>query len=607
MNLSLSSRIANGYGSNNGANVSATVNQGAQSVSGNYTDITYSMSATYFCNAGWTWGGTSRYNNGYFDLLINGKTVATINLSTVAGWGNGTSIGTKSGTYRVTHNADGTKSVSVQIRVNPGTDPLNGGVYYQQVTGGAQTLTLSTIPRTSKVSISPTSIECNGSNRFTINTNRASSSFTHTITYLFGSSSGTIATGVGASTTWAPSADLLRQFTNASSGFGTITCITYNGGSEIGRSTVNFTLTAGSVAMPTLSGGTLTEQVSSIISHAGSNITLQTLSRKTVRCNVSTKYGASVASVTCSNGNVNVGLSRQGDGSYSGTISGVSSGTYVLRITDTRGLSATQTITQTYYSYSVPTISNIALTRNDETGSNGKLTANGKFSPVLNNSVTIVIKRTAIADQTLTKGGTSGTWSVTQNYTDLYYNNSYSATITVSDEFTSANPITVQLGPSTPIFAIGRYNIFVNGKTLLDWVHPVGSYYISDNATNPKDLFGGGTWEKIEGRFLLGSSASYGTGSTGGEERHVLSQSEMTNHSHPYAKLPDGGETYSWGWGSHHRTNVYMNTEVVAGTPTSNCPVTQQGSAHTTVATGGSQPFNIMPPYRATNIWRRTA
>ena len=613
MDLSLSSRIANGYGSNNGANCYASVNQGAQSVSGNYTDITYSMSATYFCNAGWTWGGTSRYNNGYFDLLINGNTVATINLSTVAGWGNGTSIGTKSGTYRVTHNADGTKSVSVQIRVNPGTDPLNGGVYYQQVTGGAQTLTLSTIPRTSKVSISPSSIECNGSNRFTINTNRASSSFTHTITYGFGSASGTIATGVGASTTWAPSADLLRQFTNASSGFGTITCITYNGGSEIGRSTVNFTLTAGSVAMPTLSGGTLTEQVSSIISHAGSNITLQTLSRKTVRCNVSTKYGASVASVTCSNGNVNVGLSRQGDGSYSGTISGVSSGTYVLRITDTRGLSATQTITQTYYSYSVPTISNIALTRNDETGSNGKLTANGKFSPVLNNSVTIVIKRTAIADQTLTKGGTSGTWSVTQNYTDLYYNNSYSATITVSDEFTSANPITVQLGPSTPIFAIGRYNIFVNGKTLLDWVHPVGSYYISDNATNPKDLFGGGTWEKIEGRFLLGSSASYGTGTQGGEERHILSASELPviqgqlqfrliGGQNTVDVYPGGGTTgtsgpFNYTRNGGERWRVEANASETA----------QYNNSRIDFRIGSGQAHNIMPPYRATNIWRRTA
>ena len=106
------------------------------------------MSATYFCNAGWTWGGTTRTNCGWFDLLINGVTVATIGLSVVAGWGNGTSIGTKSGTYRVTHNADGTKSVSVQIRINSGTDPLNGGVYYQAASGGAQTLTLSTIPRT---------------------------------------------------------------------------------------------------------------------------------------------------------------------------------------------------------------------------------------------------------------------------------------------------------------------------------------------------------------------------------------------------------------------------------------------------------------------------
>ena len=613
MDLSLSSRIANGYGSNNGANCYASVNQGSQSIDGNYTVINYSMSAVYFCNAGWTWGGATRTNCGWFDLLINGVTVATIGLSVVAGWGNGTSIGSKSGTYTVTHNSDGTKSVSVQIRVNPGTDPLNGGVYYQQVTGGAQTLTLSTIPRTSKVSISPSSIECNGSNRFTINTNRASSSFTHTITYGFGSASGTIATGVGASTTWAPPANLLNQFTNASSGWGTITCKTYNGSTLIGTSTVNFTLTAGSVAMPTLSGGTLTEQVSSIVSHAGSNVTLQTLSRKTVKCNVSTKYGASVASVTCSNGNVNVGLSRQSNGSYSGTISGVSSGTYVLRITDTRGLSATQAITQTYYSYSVPTITNIALTRNDETGSNGKLTANGKFSPVLDNSVTIVIKRTAIADQTLTRGGTSGTWSVTQNYTDLYYNNSYSATITVSDEFTSANPVTVKLGPSTPIFAIGRNNVFINGKTLLDWLHPVGSYHISDDPTSPADLFGGGTWEKIEGRFLFGSSATYGTGSTGGEERHILSASELPviqgqlqyrliGGQNAVDVYPGGSETGTSGPFTYTRHGGNRWRIEAPGQETA-----QENTSRIDFKIGGGQAHNIMPPYRATNIWRRTA
>lgn len=608
MDLSLSSAIHTNYsGSNNGCNCYASVNQGSQSISGNTTTINYSMSAVYYCSPGYTWGGASRYNNGYFDLLIDGKTVATINLNTINGWGNGTTIGTKSGSYTVTHNGDGSKSVSVQIRINSGSDPQRGGVYYNAATGGAQTLTLSTIPRTSNVSLNTSTIECNGSNRFTIYTNRKSTSFTHTITYGFGSASGTIATGVGASTTWTPPINLLQQIPNASAGWGTITCVTYNGSTRIGQSTVNFTLTAGAAASPTMSGGSLTEQVSSIINNAGANVTFQSLSRKYVQCNVGTRYGASVASVTVSNGNVNVGLSNQGSGRYAGYISGVSSGTYVLRITDTRGLTASQTITQTYYEYAVPTITNIALKRDSETGSTGQLTANGKFSPILNNNVTIVIKRTAIADQTLTRGGTSGTWSITQNYSDLYYSNSYQATVTVSDKFTSANPVTVRLGQSMPIFAIGRYNVYINGKTLLDWLHPVGSYYISDNATNPADLFGGGTWEKIEGRFLLGSSASYGTGSTGGEERHVLSQSEMTNHNHPYAKLPDGTESYSWGWGSNHRTNVYAQTLVAAGTPGSNNLVTQQGSAHTTVSTGSGQPFNIMPPYRATNMWRRTA
>ena len=41
----------------------------------------------------------------------------------------------------------------------------------------------------------------------------------------------------------------------------------------------------------------------------------------------------------------------------------------------------------------------------------------------------------------------------------------------------------------------------------LDLVYPVGSIYMSVNNVNPKNLFGG-EWEKIEGRFLLGSGTS---------------------------------------------------------------------------------------------------
>ena len=103
------------------------------------------------------------------------------------------------------------------------------------------------------------------------------------------------------------------------------------------------------------------------------------------------------------------------------------------------------------------------------------------------------------------------------------------------------------------------------------------------------------------------SGLTYGAGTQGGEASHTLTLEEMPQHSHPYAELPDGGETYSWGWGSHHRTNVYMNTEVVAGTAGSNNPVTQQGSAHTTQNRGASKSHNNMPPYLAVYMWRRTA
>lgn len=49
--------------------------------------------------------------------------------------------------------------------------------------------------------------------------------------------------------------------------------------------------------------------------------------------------------------------------------------------------------------------------------------------------------------------------------------------------------------------------------------HPVGSLYISENATSPAELYGG-TWERIEGKFIMGASDTYPAGSTGGSTTH---------------------------------------------------------------------------------------
>ena len=56
--------------------------------------------------------------------------------------------------------------------------------------------------------------------------------------------------------------------------------------------------------------------------------------------------------------------------------------------------------------------------------------------------------------------------------------------------------------------------------------YPVGSIYMSANATNPGTLFGG-TWSQIQGRFLLAADGSHAAGSTGGEATHTLTQAEM--------------------------------------------------------------------------------
>lgn len=41
-----------------------------------------------------------------------------------------------------------------------------------------------------------------------------------------------------------------------------------------------------------------------------------------------------------------------------------------------------------------------------------------------------------------------------------------------------------------------------NGRCLADVFYPVGSIYISAASTSPADMFGG-TWKKINGRYLL--------------------------------------------------------------------------------------------------------
>ena len=125
---------------------------------------------------------------------------------------------------------------------------------------------------------------------------------------------------------------------------------------------------------------------------------------------------------------------------------------------------------------------------------------------------------------------------------------------------------------------------------VLETVYPIGSIYMSVNNVSPAKLFGG-TWETIQGKFLLGANSStYKAGSTGGEAAHTLTNNEMPNHQHSIWFPNSGGE---------------QSAEI--GYPEAGSKNTYYAEASKTSGAGGGAAHNNMPPYLAVYIWKRTA
>lgn len=78
--------------------------------------------------------------------------------------------------------------------------------------------------------------------------------------------------------------------------------------------------------------------------------------------------------------------------------------------------------------------------------------------------------------------------------------------------------------------------------------YPVGAIYLSMSATSPQALFGG-TWAKLEGRFLMCSDSSHAVGTTGGSNDAVV-----VSHTHSGESDTDGSHTHSISGGSHSHT-----------------------------------------------------
>lgn len=123
-----------------------------------------------------------------------------------------------------------------------------------------------------------------------------------------------------------------------------------------------------------------------------------------------------------------------------------------------------------------------------------------------------------------------------------------------------------------------------------DEVYPVNSIYISYSDTSPASLFGG-TWQRIENRFLWGCTSTSEIGLTAGEMTHTLTTSEMPSHTHMIYDNSASGSNSAHVWPTTWKTNADAGS--------------MKGSS--IGWTGGGGAHNNMPPYVNVAIWRRTA
>ena len=219
------------------------------------------------------------------------------------------------------------------------------------------------------------------------------------------------------------------------------------------------------------------------------------------------------------------------------------------------------------------------------TGAN-KTIVDGELSASSTNPVQNKVINAELGKKLSLSGGTM-TGALTMKGIKLTSGTDYGATL-------PSSPVTNQL-----FFQTAETNF------VLDNVYPIGSIYMNVNSTNPGTLFGG-TWEQIQGKFLLGMSSSYPAGSQGGEASHTLTTEEMPSHGHNpanqsgyYGFITNSKKAFEVGdMGPQSGSGRYYPYSTAAFDVSRNT---------LTGTTGGGNSHNNMPPYLSIYIWKRTA
>ena len=388
-----------------------------------------------------------------------------------------------SGSSTISHNADGTKKLPISCTFNP-----NNGLH-GTITVSAS-LSLTTIPRSSSVSVSPGVI---GSS-VTININRQSSSFKHTVRYSWAGKSGTIATNVDTSTSWTIPLDFANDIPNSASGTGTIYVDTYSGSTKTGTQSTTLTASVSANVKPTFTGVSLSDlngAAQNLIPNG--NTFIQVISNIKVAFNGAVgSYGSSItgyyAEIIGKNQSTSSNGGSLGIMNYHGTIKIRAS------VSDSRGRwSDTKEVSVTVLEYFAPALS-FSIARTGSTSSTLTATRNAKIAPLTvsgsqKNTMTLTFKvaRLGTTNFQVDTGPATGSWTSISNLVNsqanlagnYLANQSWVVIGTLEDKFTRTD-FMINVATESVVLSYDRSGVGVNKIRERGALDVKGDIYVDD-------------------------------------------------------------------------------------------------------------------------------
>jgi hypothetical protein len=605
------------------------------------------------------------YHNHYglsetYVVNINGTVVHNaVHTPTV---NSGATVWVASGTTTVSHNADGSKSISVSASFNNADRDT-----YLPTTGSCSgSLKLTTIPRATTPSIDKPSLDCGGVIK--ISGTSASSNFSHKVYVTWNGTKiqiGTIASGTTSpSFSYTIPTDWEKNIPDSTSDIATFTLETISGSTSVGSKSVNATIKVRSSIVPTI-GTVGISDTNSICAGIGQYVQNQSKLKFTIA--TSGNQGSTITSVSTKFNN------QTYTGSTFTTQAIQSSGSigYTITVTDSRGRSATNSGSVNVVAYYPPSLTNVSAKRansgytvDESSGTYALLHFKVGFTSLSNKNVTsFYIQYRTSGDTAWTKinswdnnytleqdykagnlfTSTTATYEIAFGVKDKFMSDYSWQIVTVTPTYTlinfgkdgksltffgqdgnSANTLTINgdLAINSVKESTSSIKLLVNDgsnvmyrdldklvSSIKSAMYPVGSVYITYNNNNPGNFLGG-TWEQFgQGRTLIGE----GTGNDGSTSMSFTANNTGGNYNHNHIYGVKVNEYYgatanlrvrkpdgSWQDGAKDGTeNAYFNNSSQAGHKNLNT-MTYKIESNTSNS-------STIQPYITVHFWKRIA